>query len=55
MQNNLNWEMDVWIEVAVFNCLTLKVFYKKAVLKTFAKLTGKHLYQSLFINKVAGL
>ena len=29
-------------------------FYKKGVLKNFAKLTGKHLCQSLFFNKVAG-
>ena len=28
---------------------------KKGVLKNFVKLTGKHLYQSLFFNKVAGL
>ena len=28
---------------------------KKGVLKNFAKYTGKHLYQSLFFNKVAGL
>ena len=28
---------------------------KKGVLRNFAKLTGKHLYQSLFFNKVAGL
>ena len=27
----------------------------KGVLKSFAKFTGKHLYQSLFFNKVAGL
>ena len=32
-----------------------KVFYKKGVLKKFTKFTGKHLYQSLFFNKVAGL
>ena len=31
-----------------------EVFYKKGVLKTFAKLTGKQLCQSLFLNKVAG-
>ena len=31
-----------------------EVFYKKGVLKNFAKFTGKHLYQSLFFNKVAG-
>ena len=28
---------------------------KRGVLKDFAKLTGKHLCQSLFFNKVAGL
>ena len=32
-----------------------KVFYKKGVLRNFAKFTGKHLCQSLFFNKVAGL
>ena len=28
---------------------------KKGVLRNFAKLTGKHLCQSLFFNRVAGL
>ena len=28
---------------------------KKGVLENFAKFTGKHLYQSLFFNKVSGL
>ena len=32
-----------------------EVFYKKVVLKNFAKLTGKHLRQSLFFSKVVGL
>ena len=32
-----------------------EVFHKKAVLRSFAKLTGKHLCQSLFFNKVASL
>ena len=32
-----------------------EVFCKKAVLKNFAKFTGKHLCQRLFFNKVAGL
>ena len=31
-----------------------EVFYKKGVLRNFAKFTGKHLCQSLFFNKVAG-
>ena len=33
----------------------LEVFCKKAVLSNFAKFTGKHLFQRLFCNKVAGL
>ena len=32
-----------------------EVFCKKRVLRTFVKFTGKHLRQSLFFNKVAGL
>ena len=32
-----------------------EVFCKKDVLSNFAKFTGKHLCQSLFFNKVAGL
>ena len=32
-----------------------KVFCKKGVLKNFANITRKHLCQSLFFNKVAGL
>ena len=32
-----------------------EVFCKKCVLRNFAKFTGKHLCQSLFFNKVAGL
>ena len=32
-----------------------EVFYKKGVLKNFENLTGKHMYQSLFFNKLASL
>ena len=32
-----------------------EVFCKKSVYRNFAKFTGKHLYQSLFFNKVARL
>ena len=28
---------------------------RKGILRNFAKFTGKHLHQSLFFNKVAGL
>ena len=31
-----------------------EVFYKKGILKNFAKILGKHLCRSLFFNKVAG-
>ena len=31
-----------------------EVFYEKSCLRNFTKLTGKHRYQSLFYNKVAG-
>ena len=31
------------------------MFYKIGVRKTSAKFTGKHLRQSIFFNKVAGL
>ena len=31
------------------------MFFKVGLLKKFAKRTGKHLYRSLFLNKVAGL
>ena len=30
------------------------VLYKKAVIRNFTKFTGKHLFQSIFFNKVAG-
>ena len=30
-------------------------FLKKGVIKNFAKFTGKHMCQSLFFNKIAGL
>ena len=32
-----------------------EVFCNKSVLRNFAKFLGKHLHQSLFSNKVAGL
>ena len=35
--------------------ILLEMFCKKGVLKNFAKSKGKHLCQSLFFNKVAGL
>ena len=32
-----------------------EVLYEKDVVRNFAKFTGKHLCQSIFFNKVAGL
>ena len=33
----------------------MEVFCKKGVVKNFEKFTEKHMYQSNFLNKVAGL
>ena len=45
------------IEYTIFQCRSsrLEVFCKKGVLKDFTKFTEKHLCQSLFLSKVAGL
>ena len=43
----------VWIYLGRSSCP--EVFCKKDVLRNIAKLTGKHLCQSLFFDKVAGL
>ena len=32
-----------------------EMIYQKVILKNVAKFTGKHLYQSFFFNKIAGL
>ena len=39
----------------IFRSSRLGVFCRKGVLRNFSKFTGKHLCQSLFFNKVAGL
>ena len=36
-------------------CTLPEVFCEKGVLRNFAKFIGKHLCQSLFFNKIAGL
>ena len=36
-------------------CIVAATSYKKGFLRNFPKFRGKHLYQSLFLNKVAGL
>ena len=50
-----------WRNCNVVSMLTLYrssrpgVFFKKVILRNFAKFTGKHLCQSFFFNKVTGL
>ena len=41
--------------LAIFQNQPPEEFCKKAVLRNFAKFTGKRLYQNPFVNKVAGL
>ena len=43
------------ISIKIIRNSRQEVFCKKGVLRNFAKFTGKHLCQSLFFNKVAGL
>ena len=49
--NELVW----FISHNLYRSIHPEVFYKKGVLRNFAKFTGKHLCQSLSFNKVAGL
>ena len=39
----------------IFRSSRLEVFCRKGVLRNFIEFTGKHLLQSLFLNKFAGL
>ena len=41
--------------LGLFGSSNQRCFIKKTVLKSFTKFTGKHLCQSLFLSKVAGL
>ena len=54
IEEELKWEDDISpfdkIEAVVQRCSV-----KKGVLRNLTKFTGKHLCQSLFFNKVAGL
>ena len=51
IKNALRTIKLIWALKAVVR----RCFVKKGVLRNFAKFTGKHLYQILFFNKVAGL
>ena len=52
---NLVFEFNIVLIGIFFQKQPPEVFYKKGVLRNFVKLTGKHLCQSIFFNKVAGL
>ena len=43
------------LQIGTSRSIRPEVFCKKGFLRNFAKFTGKHLCQSLFFNKVAGL
>ena len=44
-----------YIETRLYRSSHLRCSVKKGALKNSAKFTGKHLCQTLFLNKVAGL
>ena len=46
---------SVWLHNVSFRSSHLRCSVRKGVLRNFAELTGKHLCQSLFFNKVAPL
>ena len=46
---NARWELSVIVRRSHWRCSV-----KKGALRNFAKLTGKHLCQRLFFNRVAG-
>ena len=63
-QVNVGWEESIityfFTSLSFLNKNSLQkqppeVFWKKGVPRNFAKFIGKHLSQSLFLNKVAGL
>ena len=50
-----NYNTDVCKDPSDYRSSCPEVFYKKDVLRNFAKLTRKHQWQGLFFNKVAVL
>ena len=46
-------QKNIWL--ILYRCSRSEVFFKKIVLKNFAKFTRKHFCQSLFFNKDAAL
>ena len=54
-QNKALPQVRIDSAILVFTRSHSEVFFKKSVLKIFAKFIGKHLHQSLFFNNVATL
>ena len=56
ISQNISWkDADKCLHIPLSKSSRPEVFCKKDVLRNFAKFTGKNLYQSFFINKVAVL
>ena len=53
--NRRLFRYPLFLKILLSEALIRRCFVKKVFLKNFAKFTGKHLCQSLFFNKVAGL
>ena len=47
------WRTSIWMSLGCND--TLEVFCKKDVVRNFSKFTSKKIWQSLLLNKVAGL
>ena len=57
------WDMYHFFSISLYFILYISLYsvflyilftFRKSVLRNFVKFTGKHLFQSLFFNKVAG-
>ena len=46
---------NLWVKFLIYRSSHWRCSVRKGVLKTFAKFTGKHLCQNLFLNRVTGL
>ena len=51
----LNYKICIFHALVFASEAATRCSIKESVLKNFTKFTGKHLCQSLFFNKVAGL
>ena len=55
LRENKSLSLFVTVELAKCRSSHRRCSVRKGVLRNFAKFTGKHLCQSLYFNKVAGL